>query len=267
MLHQPFQMCRWLPRSGAVAVLVLATGLGACSSPKPGSWFERRKSSRDWVDMALDARNPDDRRRGIIGLAKGRDATTSWAIKVFDVVARTDTDAMVRCAAVRAMLTSAEAGRVPTLLELLNSARRPVQGCRPAPGRVRWEAAKALRVIAEAGAHDASQREVIIETLLDALSQDEERNVKLTAINTLGQFAHRPVPIALINAMEADDFSIKSAAERALITLTGTTHDHDPAAWRLWLASTEDPFANAGMLSPEAMQAKSKPRWEWPWEW
>jgi HEAT repeat protein len=250
-----------------VAVLFVATGLCACSSPKPGSWFERRKSSREWLELALEARNPDDRRRGVIGLANGRDATTGWAIKVFDVVARTDTDAMVRCAAVRAMPASAEADHVPTLLKLLKSARDPVEGCRPAAGMVRWEAAKALRAIAEAEAYDVSHREAIIETLLEVLSKEEERNVKLTAINTLEHFAQRPVPIALINAMEADDFSIKHAAEQSLITLTGTTHHHDPAAWRFWLASTEDPFARAGTMPPEAMQAKSKPRWEWPWEW
>jgi len=214
--------------------------------------------------MALASDNADDRRAGVVGLADSRDATTDWAIKVYDTIARTDNNAQVRCAAIRALFTSADAERVPTLLKLLDSADRRIDGVRRAPGTVRWEATKLLLVIVNDMTYDESQREQIVKTLLDRLARDDDRNVRLTAIDTLAYFAQRPIPSALIDVIEEDDFTLKHAAEQALITLTGTTHHHDPLAWRRWLAAADDPFSNAGEIPPESLQAKSKPRWEWP---
>ncbi|MBN2563004.1 MAG: hypothetical protein JXQ75_18935 [Phycisphaerae bacterium] len=246
-----------------VACLLVATVvLGGCSSNKRGGWFKKRQTSSDYLKLALEAECPDERREGVIGLAGSDDAATEWATKVFDTIARTDTDMMVRCAAVRAMLPSANADRVPTLLKLLNSTRGGVEGVRPAPGPVRWEAAKLLLFIVDARAYDESQRRRIVQTLLDRLADDDDRNVKLTVIDTLAYFKERPIPTALIGAMEEGDYAVKHAAERALIALTGTRHYHDPVAWRTWLDATENPFENAGAIPPEELEVKEKRWWQ-----
>lgn len=217
--------------------------------------------------MALEAELPDDRRRGVTGLAAGRDGSSDWAIKVYDTIARTDVDPMVRCAAVRALGPVAGPDQVALLLRLLSSASRRYDDIRPAPGTVRWEAAKVLLAVVQSGGYDESQRMGIVDLLLDRLARDNNRNVRLAVIETLGYFAQAPVPESLVDAMETDDFAVKQAAESSLIALTGHTHQHDPQAWREWLAATPDPFMDAGKVPPEleAGSSSRRIRWEWPY--
>jgi hypothetical protein len=266
MFRQVFDVGHGIPRGALVLGLAAAICLGGCSSAKHRDWSLRRKSSKYWLELALEARQPDERRAGVNGLANSREATTDWAIKVFDTIARTDTDVMVRCAAVRALSASAGADSVPTLLKLLESGRGRVPGVRRAPGPVRWEAAKLLLTIVDSQSYDETQRQQIVDTLLERLAWDDDRNVRLTAIDALAYFAQRPIPTALIGVMEEDDFTAKHAAEEALIALTGKTHHHDPIAWREWLGATDDPFAGAGTAPPDLLQVKRAPRWEWPWD-
>jgi len=247
-----------------IALLVAAT-LTGCSQSGGAKWyrFERRKSSNEYVNMALESASPDERRRGVIGLAEGPDATSDWAVKVFDTIARTDTDAMVRCAAVRALRPTADDRRVPLLLRLLRSADEPFDDMRSASAPVRWSAARLLFIVVHDQAFTEERQSDIVKTLLDRLDRERDHNVRLTMIDTLGFFAEEPVASALIDVMVDQDFAVKHAAELALASLTGVTHGHDPDAWRQWLARTQDPFEHAGEM-PEALQAQGdKPRWDW----
>jgi hypothetical protein len=236
-----------------------------CSKNTSGRWFEKPKSSRQWLDMALEAPNADDRRRGVIGLARSNDATTDWAIKVYDTVARTDSDQMVRCAAVRAMARTAAGPQVSTLLRIMASQAARYPDVRQAAGPLRWEASKVLLVVVDESRYEPSQRGEIVATLLERLSKDNDRNVRLTVTDTLAYFAELPVPMALVDAMQEDDYAVQHAAEHSLIALTGVTHHHDAKAWRAWLAAAKDPFEKAGQ-TPEGLQAANQKRW-WRWEW
>lgn len=182
--------------------------------------------------MALEAQCADDRREGVSSLARTRDATTDWAIRVFETVARTDTDAMVRCTAVRALERSAGPNRVPLLLSILNGSAGT--GDKTRMGPVRWEAAKLLLVILRDGLYDETQREGIIRALLHGAAKDSDRNVRLAALDGLGHLPDRQVFFTLVDLLETEDFAVKRAAEESLIALTGTTHDYDAAAWRRW---------------------------------
>jgi len=256
-----------------LAFLVIA----GCAHARPGGWSQggRFKSSADYLNMALEAECADDRREGVIGLARSRDAAADWAVKVFDTIARTDTDAMVRCEAVKALGVSAGPQHVPTLLKLLDSSAGGVaqppsavaHGVRAAPGRVRWEAAKLLKNIVETQGVEESQREEMTRTLLDRLAKDDERNARLMVIETLAYVRQRPVVVALIDALETDDYAIKHAAERSLVLLTGASHNHDTEAWRQWLAQTDDPCKDAGAVSPDTVEVKKKRWWEHGWDW
>lgn len=217
--------------------------------------------------MALEGSTGDERRRGVIGLAKSRDGNTEWAMKIYDTIARTDVDTAVRCTAVAALVPAAGPEQVSTAIRILSSTSQQIEDVRPAPDAVRWEAAKLLLSIIANYSYDESQRGEIVQALLERLARDKDRNVRLTSIDALSYFAQDPIPGALVDVMEQEeDFALQHAAETALITLTGHTNHHDPKAWRKWLAETADPFKDMGQSPPELQAADSKGvRWEWPW--
>lgn len=238
-----------------------------CAGSRNGPWFKAPKTSQEYVDMALEAPTPDERRAGVLGLSKSRDGTADWAMKVYDTIARTDVDPMVRCTAIRAMAAWAGSQQVPTVLKVLRSSAAATPDVRPAPGPVRWEAAKLLLDVAREGGYEDVQRDEIVKTLLDRVARDQDRQVRLTVIETLAYFPQTPVPAALIDVIETDeDFALQHAAERSLIGLTGATHHHDAAAWRKWLAETKNPFEHAGEM-PDELATKSDKHWWERAEW
>lgn len=233
-----------------IFVAVSISGLGGCSKPRHG-WGQ--KSSQFWLDLALEGETPDDRRDGVNGLARSSEGDAEWAMKVYDTVARTDTDAMVRCAALRAMSRWADGSMTPTVLRILKSRQQGFEDVRRASGPVRWEAAKLLLEIVHGMMYEQAVRENIVTTLLDCLAKDKDRNVRLTAIETLGYFAQEPVPTALIDVMETEeDYAIQHAAELSLTALTGKTFQHNAKAWRRWLKTASDPFEHMGEIPAEA---------------
>jgi hypothetical protein len=243
-------------------MLFFASVMIGCSSSRHGAWFKKPKTSQEWLDMALEAKNADERREGVVGLSQSRDGKSDWAMKVYDTIARTDTDPMVRCAAIRAMSAWAGSQQIPTALKLLHATATP--DVRPAPGPVRWEAAKMLLAIAREGGYEPSQREEIVKTLLDRIARDQDRLVRLTVIDAVAYFPQNPVPAALVDVMETeDDFALQHAAERSLIVLTGTTHHHDAEAWRKWLAETENPYEHGGEMPEELATQDKKSAWRW----
>jgi len=247
--------------------ILVAAPLSSCSKNTSGAWFEKPKTSRQWLDIALEASTPDERRRGVMGLSRSADGQTDWAMKVYDTIARTDKDTMVRTTAVGAMWPAANSEQVPVLLKLMQADTQHYEDVKPAAAPLRWEAARVLLAIVNDYRYRDDQRPEIVKVLLARLSSDPDRNVKLTIIETLSYFAENPIPAALANVMEENDFAIQSAAERSLIALTGVTHHHIAAAWKTWLAETKNPFEKAGQI-PEGTAPHDKPRkWKWEWGW
>lgn len=251
---------RPIVRLAVSAPLFWMTAIG-CSSGS-WDWMRSRKSMDYYLDQALDGQTPDERRRGVNGLADGPDAHGDDAIRVFDAIARTDTDAMVRVAAVRGLRKSADARCVETAIKLLRSVNHKLADVRPAPPTVRWESAKLLHDITDQYTYEESQRESIVQVLLESVKTDRNRNVRLAVIDLLAYFAERPVPSVLIELLDTSDFAIQHAAEEALIALTGVTQDHNSDAWRAWLAETQDPFEHAGETPAELVHQEDKPWWK-----
>ncbi len=251
--------------SAAAVLVVCGSLLSGCSNSQDWQWskFERPKTSEQYLDLALESPRPDDRRRGVVGLADGPDATSDWAVKVFDTIARTDRDPMVRCAALRALSKSISSQRLPTALKLLKSADGDYEDVRQSPPPVRWAAARLLLILVQGSSFGEDQRGQITGALIERLPAESDRRVRLTMIETLGYFPERRVLVALVDALEDEDFAIQHAAELALAGLTGVTHDHYAAAWRKWLDETPEPFARAGEIPPELRERRSKPMWDW----
>jgi hypothetical protein len=265
MPRRTFDMVR-LSQAILYAALILSTSLSVvgCNSPKNKRKFEGRKSSREYLNMATDSTVADDRRRGVVGLAKSSDGQTDWAAKVFDTLARTDPDAMVRCAALRALAHCDQPSRIDTCIKLLTSPVRKHEGVREAPPVVRWNAANLLLHSVRTSDLTDEQRDAVISTLIDRVRAESDHNTLLAMIETLGYFPQKRVIEALIESLVTENFAVMHTAEVSLATLTGITHDHDVDAWRAWLKETQDPFASAGHLPASiARELESRPKWDW----
>ena len=256
---------RAIPFAVACLFAALAPSLACNSDNNDQRWFAKRESGSDAVDLALEGKTADERRRGTAALADSRDAGADWALKAFDAIARTDVDAMVRVAAIRGLSRTADARCIPTLVKLLDSADAEANDVRKAPPVVRWDAAKLLLQVVDRYHYEEAQRPEIVRCLLDRAAKEADRNVRMTCIDTLAYFAENRIPPVLVDCLEAEDFAVRHAAERSLITLTGATHNHDADAWRSWLAAHPDPFAEAGKTPPEIAQQKPAKKALWPW--
>lgn len=221
------------------------------------------RSGDDWMKMALESPQPNERRRGVVGLSESRDATTDWALKVYDTVARSDIDASVRCAALRAMERIGDPQSQATAMAVLQSKRKPTEGVVPATASVRWGAARVLYAIASRSVDNTDAPPSIVAGLVDAEQSETGPRVRLTIIDTLGFYRDRSVPPVLVDALEEEDFAVRRAAESSLVALTGVTHNYDAKAWRAWLAKTSDPFASAGQTPDGWNETDEKPKWDW----
>ena len=120
-----------------------------------------------------------------------------------------------------------------------------------------------LVMIVSAQAHDAEMAERIARHRADRSGAWTTVEAPLNLAEALATLPpDRPV---LVDCLEAEDFAVRHAAERSLITLTGATHNHDADAWRSWLAAHPDPFAEAGKTPPEIAQQKPTNKTLWPW--
>lgn len=221
-------------------------------------WQESRRTARQWLDVALESDQPDERRRAVEALTDKPEATSDWAVMAFDSIARTDVDPTVRVAALRGLQKSAGPKTVPTLVKLLKTGD-PAPDVHLAPAVVRWEAALLLRDISRSGKLEAGQNEEVIAVLLPRADSDDDRNVRIAAIEALGSFKDQRVLAGLIVALKERDFAIQAAAENSLRDLTGQSHNYDSDEWAKWLSATSDPFA-AAPAAP-APQSKHKSWW------
>ena len=224
-------------------------------------WFST-KSSQTYVNMALDSESPDERREGVNGLANSKDANTEWAVKVYDTIARTDKNPAVRSAAVQALGNAGQPSTLPTILKILRSPPETFPDVKPATSPIRWDAAKVLNTWVGGHVCSKDQEQEVLSLLLNLVTKEPDRNVRLVYVEMLGSFPQREVLQSLIDLLGDEDFAIVRASEKSLIALTGTTHQHNAQQWRDWLAQTQNPFAHAGEI-PEGAEPKSKSNWSW----
>ncbi len=206
--------------------------------------------------MALESPLPDDRRRAVDAIAASREGRSEWAAAAFDSIARTDVDATVRVAALRALRRSAGAATVPLTVKLLQPAPTP-DDVRPAPGIVRWEAALLLRDLARRGDVAPDMHEAALTALLHRAVLDEDRNVRIAALEGLGSFRDGRSLRALVAAMQDRDFAVQSAAEHSLAALTGERRGCDADEWAAWLAANPNALdTQPPAASPQPVGAK-----------
>lgn len=231
-------------RISAVLCVVLAFGFGCAKQKtvyKP-PFLATKGDVKRYALIALDHQDSDVRRSAILQISRTRHAGEPVAIDTLALVARTDGSESVRCAAVRALGRQHGNKCINTMIALLRDTGGQT-GIRPAGDQVRWESMKALCECADAGAITPPARATVEDLAVQALASDRFRDVQVSAAHLLGHFPTMDAARALITALRHADFAVVYEAERSLLRLTGTTHDHDPLRWSRWLESTTDPFA------------------------
>jgi hypothetical protein len=213
------------------AAAALAWSLGGCQGKSPGEFLGDAFGgvmSPDPSEIAPEAFNvyDPDRRRNSVALL----SNASWGgekpyLKTYRLLVD-DPDPTVRAASIAALGTHGTTSDVPAITRYLRSDRNKI---------VRWEAAKALQKI-----HD----DQAIAALLSAGREDEDKDVRMAAINALGQYPQRRVFDGLVGALDDPDFGVAREAEQALRTLTGKDFGDRPGPWWQWAEASEQIFAD-----------------------
>jgi len=248
----------------AISCVVYLAPLAACGKPKTRfkpALLATENDVREYIHTALEHESADVRRAAVNQLAKVW-RSPGPVREALDLSARADSNDAVRCAAIRARARQGDSEAVGTMLAVLDHPAYRSENW-SASAKVRWEATAALLDMAAAGGLSTEMNDAVGQTAMRLVSTDKSRDVRLLAARILGYYATNPSLEALIGALRQDDFGVVYESERALTRLTGQTHDHDPAQWRDWLASADDPFAN-GSVNGEAPD-DSPERWWWPW--
>lgn len=196
--------------------------------------------------MALEAEHPDQRRDAVTRIAESRYVAGEDAFGVLDAVARTDSEAQVRCIAIRALNRYGDDRPVATMLAILQAEAGSGREALPPQDDVRLEAAAALAEFNRKGLVPEAAQPVAQGIFVKLAEHTSSRGTRIVALRALGGFQDRAVFNPLIQALHENDFALADTAERSLMALTGVTHDYNPDAWEQWLSAAGDPFARAG---------------------
>lgn len=239
-----------------IGMLLAALPMAGCSDHQKRTWKPR--SPADNYRTALEAQNADERRDAVARIAESSYVTSEDAFQVLDAVARTDQVSQTRCIAIRALATYKDARPITTLLMILQATTGAKEAL-PPDDDVRWETVVAMTQLSRKGGLTGQVPVLVRDILIRLADTDTSRNVRIAAIEALGEFKERPVLLPLVRSLRTQDFAVAERAEGSLIRLTGETHYADADAWEKWLASTEEPFANAGRIPPSTRP--SGPNW------
>ena len=233
---------------GLLMAAVLTLLLAGCEGPQPKvdmkGWIKDLVFPPSTSEQVIAVQSPQaDRRREalqtIVEDKKARQVPS--VVKLYCLVARTDTDPMVRSAAVGGLAVLEGEEVVPTLCNVLETDKDPY---------VRADAAAAL------ARHDDP---AALEALIDAVASDGNTDVRIAAAEGLRQFRDKRAAAALAKAVAYDDVAVARNAWLGLRYMTGQDLPRQTEAWDQFLASAEDPFADYGDPPPVPKGESQRP--------
>lgn len=194
------------------------------------------------VLYALQEENPDTRRRYLRSLINRKELQQEWCVKSLDVIARTDTDAQVRCLAIRAMGKSGNVLGVDTCLAILDP-RLTSKPVRTGEDDVRFDAL----VLLEQRLHDSKvppdRMENVRLVVLKAAVDEQNVQARMVGVRALRYFPGPESLAVLVNTLRETNFGLMFEAEMSLRSLTGHIGDYEADNWQKWLKEQQDPFA------------------------
>lgn len=165
----------------------------------------------DVARQAFNVYDPDLRRRSVALLSSSHFGHEEPYVRLYRLLID-DQDPTVRAACAHALGQHGTTEDAATLVALLKDDT----------GFVRWEAAKALQKIHHPDAAGP---------LMQAMSDDEDSDVRLAAAAALGQYPARPVFNALVGALIDRNFGVVQTASQSLALLTGQELGTEGGPW------------------------------------
>jgi hypothetical protein len=230
-------------------VLVIATILAGvlaagCSGP---SLDQRLKSAlmpepTDAKIARIRSDNPDERREALHGVAadpKAREIPK--LVEIFCLVAKSDTDPMVRSAAVRGLADMQGENVIPALRLVATKDGSPY---------VRVDALAAL-------GHQAKPEGV--DPVASALQSDTNSDVRVAAAEALRNFKDKAAAQALAAALADPKLAVAVKAWESLRFMTGQNLPPQVSVWTEYLASGGDLFAAYGKPPPMPKPPSQRP--------
>jgi hypothetical protein len=212
------------------AVLVVVWGLAGCSTAgqdlgELGAALTPVTPS-EAARMMWDEYDPDNRRQGITLIANSPFGGADPYVNTYRDRVAHETDPLVKAASITALGRYGGPDDAP-----------PIAAClKDEQFQVRWEAAKALQRL-----HNPA---VVADLLRILRHLDEQPDIRVAAAIALGQYPQDRVFQGLVEALDARELAINSAAGMSLSTLTGQDFALDSAAWLQWYKEAEHPFAD-----------------------
>ena len=185
------------------------------------------------AQQAFDLYDADNRRQGVTALDAAPFGGEKAYVRMYRVLVDDD-DPTVRAACIKAL---GRHGNVEDAQILIDALSNPVEML-----IVRWEAAKALRMI---------HNPIAVSPLCAAVNKQKEEadaDVRMAAADALGQYAQPVVVQVLIGALNDRDFGVVLAAHQSLYTLTGQDLGTIGEDWLRWVEEHNDQLF-AGQLT------------------
>ncbi len=247
-----------------VFLLPVTIGSGCVHGPKKRfkpAWFASQRDVAAYLDMALGHQDADIRRAAIVQIGKTRHGGSAVAMDAMSLIARSDQNTSVRCAAIRVLARHPGRTATNTMLALLTSQKKQAHTT-PAGAGVRRAAMRTLSRFSSQLLFEGEAETAVRETGVDHVLHDESRAVRIWAASLLAHHPHIDTARALIDALGQSDFAVVYEADRSLSYLTGQAFDCEPSRWRAWLETTKEPFEQ-GRAMRERQKPKKQPWWRW----
>lgn len=214
-------LLRPLVSAGLLALAFVSAG---CQQVRDVTAYFRGETPGKYARMMEEPSVPDDRRIGINHLVARDFAQREPYTTRYRQIFETETDPLVRAAALRALNVSRDAGAVDLYVKALADPET----------LVRLEGAKALGHMPDPSAVDALLR------VLNA--PDEDKDVRIAAASALRHYPRLDVARALVATLESRAFDIAWQARRSLRRITGVDYAYDDAAWLEYISNPTQPL-------------------------
>lgn len=217
--------------TGALALCLIGGGCGSRAANDLGDFARRLYDMGTGNTVTSNARKmedqyfPDERRDGINRLAARPFGRQAPYTERYEQIAQTDRDYLVRATAIRALNVSRDTSATEIFVRALVAPE--VQ--------VRLEAAKALANMPDESA--------IPRLLRLAEDKNENRDVRVAAVDALRHYRKPEVARTLIGLLNQRDFTVAWQARQSLRTLTGRDLQYDEAAWLALLTGPDNPLS------------------------
>ena len=186
----------------------------------------------DQVKMAFDPDDADNRREGVVGLAKRDWGLQDPYLKGYAVLLSEDRDPTVRSAAVRALGASGDQTYLTDIILALHDKHE----------QVRWDAAVAL---------DNVLGEEAIEPLCEKANEDSSDSVRRCSAKALRHYRKKQVIKTLARCLDDDALGVRYTAHKSLMEILGRDVGTESENWQQ--------FAKGEL--PDSAPAETKKRW------